>query len=295
MAIPTNTVAGVNPARIAELTLEAVQTEIFNLGMFQTDLSADIQNAGESVTTRFVANPSVSDFSAERSAQNSSMTARTVTLSNYVGVDLGFSDSEVSKSDIELLEMYIRPSVTAIFENVVAAGLALVTNANFTTNTVITAANFTADNVAALQESLNTAKVSKDGRTLLIKPSYATTLKTDTAVQASYAYGNNQAIRTGVLPEVYGFGVNEWNGTIPTNSENLAGIAMQKTALVMAARQPALPRNWYGQVVPITDPKSGLTLQFRDFYDGQTQRTQLCLMYGFQKGITTNLHRILSA
>lgn len=294
MANPSNTVAGVNPARIAKLTLEAVQTELLNLNMFHTDLSADIANSGESVTTRFVSNPSVVDFDAERSAANSSMTARTVTLNNYVGVDLGFTDFEVAKSDIDLLEMYIRPSVVAIFENVIAAGLALVTNANFTTNTVITAANFTADNVAGLQESMTTAKVPTRDRTLLIKPTYAKTLKTDTAVQASYAYGNNQAIRTGVLPEVYGFGINEWNGTIPTNSENLAGIALHKSAILMAARQPSIPSNWYGQVQSITDPTSGLTLQYRDFYDGNVQRRQLCLMYGVQKG-TTNLHRILSA
>lgn len=295
MANPSNTVAGVNSARIAKLTLEAVQAETINFGMFTTDLSADIKTAGESVTTRFVANPTVSDFSAERSAQASSMTARTVTLSNYVGVDLGFTDLEVSKSDIELLEMYVKPAVKAIFENVIATGLALITNANFTTNTVITAANFTAGNVASLQESMNTAKVSGDGRSLIIKPTYATTLKTDSAIQAAYAYGSAGAIRDGSVPRVYGFDVKEWNGTIPTNSENLAGIALQKTALVLATRQPAVPTDWYGKVESITDPASGLTLQFRSFYDGNVQRSQLCLVHGWQKGITTNCHRILSA
>lgn len=294
MANPSNTIAGMNPARISKLTLEALQETILPLSMFTTDLSADIANSGESVTTRFVTNPTVSDFDSERSAQNSVTTSRTVTLNNYVGVDVGFTDMEVSKSDLAISEMFIKPAIHAIFENVIAGGLALVTNANFETNTVITAANFSAANVRALQASMNTAKVPQK-RSLIVPPSYATTLLTDSAVQAQYAYGQSTPIQDGRAPKIYGFDFVEWNGTIPTNSEDLAGIALNPQALVCATRQPAMPKNWAGVTQSVTDPASGLTLQWRDFYDNNVQRTQLCLIYGWQKGVTGNLHRVLSA
>ena len=93
------------------------------------------------------------------------------------------------------------------------------------------------------------------------------------------------------MPDVYGYQVHEWNGTIPTTN-NLAAIAFTPQALLLAVRPPALPRNWYGEVRNITDPSTGLTIQFRDYYDGTQQRTEWCFIYGCQIGNPGNLLRI---
>jgi hypothetical protein len=293
MAQPTNTIAGMSPARISKLTLDALQTMHIPLNLFTTDLSADIKDSGESVTTRFVTNPTVSNFAAVRTAQNSVTTARTVTLNNYKGVDVGFTDLEVAKSDLAISEQFIQPAITAIFEDVIAGFWALVTVANYSANSLITAANFSAANVRGVQAAMNTAKVPMK-RSLVINPTYATTLLTDPAVQAQYAYGSTGPVQDGAIRRIYGFDTYEWNGTIPTNSQNLAGVALNPQASVLAMRQPALPRNWFGQVLSVSDPVSGLTLQWRDFYDNQVQRTQLCAIWGWQIGVTGNLHRIRS-
>lgn len=291
----TNTLGGVNATRISQLTLEALQTTVLPFSAFTTDFSADIAERGSAVTTRFVTNPSVSNFAATRSSQNSTTTARTVTLSSYVGVDLGFGDTEMSFSDVKLAEMYIKPAVVAIFENVMAAALALVTSANYSANTLITAANFNAANVAGLATSLNTSKVQSINRHIIASPTYVDTLRKDTTITAAYAIGSPEYLRTGKAPPIHGFTIHEFNGTIPDNSESLAAIALAPQAICLAARAPAMPRNWAGQVTNITDPASGLTLQYRDWYDGQEQRTQLCLIYGVQIGVTGNLRRIRSA
>lgn len=291
----TNSLNGVNSTRISQLTLEALQTTVLPFSAFSTNFSADVATRGSAVTTRYVTNPSVQDFSsASRASTNSATTARTITLSNYVGVDVGFSDTEMSFSDVQLMNMYIRPAIVALFENVMASALALVTNANFSANTVITAANFTAANIAGLAQSMNESKVGRD-RHIILPPSYAVTAKKDTSIQAAYAYGSPEAIRTGRLPDVYGFQMHEWNGTIPTNSENLAAVALAPEGILLAARAPALPRNWNGEVQNVTDPDSGLTIQIRDFYDDVEQRTQFCLIYGTQVGNPANVRRILSA
>jgi hypothetical protein len=292
----TNTLTGVNATRISGLTIEAMQTYLLPLfGAFTTDFSADIEDYGEAVTTRYVTNPTVQDFAAARSSQNSATTARTITLNRYVGVDIGFSDTEASFSDLDLMNMYIIPAITAIGENVTTNVFARVTAASFSQNTIITAANFTAANVALLNENLNTAKVPLAPRHIVIPPSYAGTLKRDTALSASYAYGNNGLITTGMVPNVYGFNVHEYNGSIPNNSEGLAGIATAPQGILLATRQPKPPRNWAGQTLSITEPKSGLTIQMRDFYDNQEQRTQFCIIYGSQIGNPANLWRIRSA
>lgn len=291
----TNTLGGVYSTRISQLTLDALQTTLAPLRAFTTDFSADVATVGNAVTTRFVTNPTVSNFAASRSAQNSTTTARTVTLSNYVGVDLGFGDTEMSFSDVRLSEMFILPAVTAIVENVMAAVFALATSSNYTQNSLITAANFNAANVAGLCTSLNTAKASSVGRSIIASPTYVDTLRKDTSITASYAIGSPEYIRTGRTPPIHGFNVIEYNGTIPNNSEALAAIALAPQAICMAARTPVTPRNWAGEVTNITDPTTGLTLQLRDWYDGQEQRLQLCAIYGVQIGVTGNLIRVRSS
>ncbi len=291
----TNSLNGVNATRISQLTLEALQTTVLPFSAFTTDFSSDIADRGAAVSTRFVTNPSVSNFAAARSSQNSTTTAVTVTLSNYVGVDLGFGDTEMSFSDVKLAEMYIKPAIVALFENVMASTLALVTSANYSANTLITAANFNASAVAGLATSLNTAKVPSVGRAIIAPPTYVDSLRKDTTITPAYAIGSAEYLRSGKAPPLHGFTIHEFNGTIPANSENLAAIALAPQAVALAARVPAMPRNWAGQVTNITDPASGLTIQFRDWYDGQEQRTQFCLIYGVAKGVSGNLHRIRSS
>ena len=291
----TNSLSGVNATRISQLTLDALQTSVIPFSAFTTDFSPDIAERGSAVTTRFVTNPSVSNFAATRASQNSTTTSKTVTLSNYVGVDLGFSDTEMSFSDVKLSEMFIKPAVVALFENVIASVFALCTSANYSQNTLITAANFNAANIAGLATNLNTAKVTSVGRQLIVSPSYMDTIRKDTSITSTYAIGTSDVIQKGIFPTVHNFKLNEFNGTIPTNSESLTGIALAPQAVCVAARVPAMPRNWAGQVLNITDPQSGLTLQWRDWYDGQEQRTQLCLIYGTQVGVAGNLYRIRNA
>lgn len=289
----TNTLQGVNPTRISQLTLEALQTLRLPFSAFTTDFSPDIAQAGDAVVTRFVTNPSVQNFASSKATANSATTSRTITLQHYAGVSIGFNDLERSFSDVRLMEMFVVPSLTALFENVMANVQARILAASFSSNSVITAANFNASAVAGLAQNFNEAKVGPD-RHLIIPPSYAVSLKRDTAVQAAYAYGSPEVIRTGRLPDIYGFRIHEWNGTIPTNSENLAAYAVSPQALLIATRQPATPENWYGSVESVTDPDSGLTVQIRRYYDGVEQRTEWCLVYGTAVGVADNLRRIRS-
>jgi hypothetical protein len=190
--------------------------------------------------------------------------------------------------------MFVKPAINTLFENIMATQLALVTVANFSSNNVIAAADFTAANVARVSRIQTALKVPTSPRHIICSPNYAEVLKKDTALQASYAYGPGATIRSGQIPEVYGYQVHEWNGTIPTTN-NLAAVAFAPQALLLAVRPPALPRNWYGEVRNITDPSTGLTIQFRDYYDGTQQRTEWCFIYGCQIGNPGNLTRILSA
>jgi hypothetical protein len=289
-----NTIAGVNPTRIAQLTLQSLKAQLIPFSAFTTNFSNEIAVSGDAVTTRYVTNPVTQDFNANKNVGNNTLTARTITLYHYVGVSLGFTDRENSLSDIQLAQQFIDPAINSLCQNVFTNVASLILNASFS-NVVYTAAQFSAANVANIAGQMTTANVSLVNRHLVIKPTYALTLKTDSGVQASYAYGNNQAVSTGRVPDVFGFQVHESGLSIPTNSENLEGWACTPQALLLAARVPALPRNWAGQVMNVTEPDSGLTVQYRDWYDGTTQRTEVCMIYGAQIGVTGNLLAIRKA
>lgn len=289
-----NTIAGVNPTRIAQLTLESLKATLIPFSAFTTNFSDEVASSGDAVVTRYVTNPAVTDFNANKNVGNNTLTARTTTIYHYAGVSLGFTDKENSLSDIALAQQFINPAINSLCQNVFTNAAGLILNASFS-NVVYTSAQFSAANVAAIAQTMTTANVSLDNRHLIIKPTYAQTLKTDSGVMASYAYGNNLAVTTGRVPRVFGFEVHETGMSIPTNSENLQGWACTPQALLIAARVPAQPRNWAGQVLNVTEPVSGLTVQYRDWYDGTTQRTEVCLMYGCQIGVTGNLLAIRSA
>lgn len=293
----TNTIGGCNATRISQLTLDVLQTLPIPFDVFTTNLSNEIAQKGETVTTRVITAPTVISFDGARTSSNSTITAKSVTLGNYVGVKVGFTDKQESLSDVMLAEMFIRPSLTALFENVFANVMAYVTNTNFTTNTTITAANFSVANFTTVVQALNTAKVPLDGRSAIIPVTYATTLKKDSSVLAAYAYGGSDVIKEGRIPKLLGVNMYEYNGTIPNNSENLAAVVLSRQALLLAARAPATPRNWAGSTQNVTDPRTGLTVQYRDWYDASNgeQVTEVCLLYGAGVGVAGNLHRILSA
>lgn len=289
-----NALNGVFMTRISQLTLDALLTTPLPVTSFWTDFSPDIATYGNAVTTRYPNALTAQNFASAKTAIDSNTVARTITLDKYIGVPVQFTDTEMSFSDVALMDMFVKPAVTALFENVMATALGLVTVASFSSNNVIAAADFTAANVARISRLQTANKVPLGNRHIIAPPTYCETLKTQTSVQAAYAYGPGNTIREGVVPRVYGYDIHEWNGTIPTTN-NLAAIAYAPQAILLAVRPPANPRNWYGEVRNITDPNTGLTIQFRDYYDGTQQRTEWCFIYGAQIGNPGNLTRILSA
>jgi hypothetical protein len=286
-----NALNGVFMTRISKLTLDALLTTPLPITSFWTDFSADVADYGNAVTTRYPNALTAQNFASTKNAIDSNTVARTITLNQYIGVPVQFTDAEMSFSDIKLVDMFVKPAITALFENVMATALAMVTVANYASNNICLAADFTAANVARIARIQTVAKVPLGNRHLLINPLYAETLKKDTSVQAAYAYGPGNTIRDGRIPKVYDYTVHEWNGTIPTTN-NLQAIAYVPQSILLAVRPPVQPRNWYGEVRNITDPTTGLTIQFRDYYDGNQQRTEWCFFYGTQIGNPGGLTRI---
>ena len=303
-----NTLGGINLAQIAQQTLETLSAEMPVVSAFTTDFSSDVADVGESVSTRVATAVSAGDATSGYSSSDVTSTAKTITLNKHKHFTAKFTDLEIAKGGLNMLERtFVRPAVHAVVNAMMDDLMALVTNANFADEVVIAAANFGADDVADLAGDLTTKNVPKSDRALVIKPTYFSSLASDNAIQASYAYGNTDAIRDNVVPKVHGFNVYEYSD-IPENQYshtpsggsaadyNLQGFACGPEALLIVGRQPALPENWAGAVESVQEPGTGITIQLRNWYEPKdgAQYITSTLIYGVAAG-TDSLKKIIVA
>jgi hypothetical protein len=293
----TNTLGGINLAKIAQETLLSLEPQMFILNAFHKDFSSEVKASGESISTRVPTSMTAIDVSAGYTAANVTSTAKTVTLNQEFGFPMAFKDSEVSKAgDINYLKsVFIMPAVAAVLRKMVSTGLALVTNANYAQNVVMTTANTTYSNVVDLFTNLDLANALPN-RSLLISPSAGGTLKKDTLIASMVGGGNQELIAMGNLGPVAGFNTFTYTA-IPNNSENMIGIACAPQALLMAARQPAVDSSFPGEVENVIEPITGLPLQFRKFYSVLEKSTYITVeaFWGVAVGVPANLYRIKSA
>jgi len=294
----TNTIAGANLAAIAEETLPHLQSCFAPLAGVHTDFSSEIAQHGASVTTRIPTKPTAVDLSSGYTSQNTALTAKTVTLNTFYGYVYGFKDVERSKSLVDLNDTFIPVVIDSLGDKIFGDIWNLVTNANFTTKSTVTAANFDRDDVVDLRTSLtDTLKAPKMNRTLWCDPShYGALLKT---LNAAEMPGVIAAKTEGVVPRSSGFDIYE-SDLCDDNSENLAAFAFHKSALMMAARgvdtADGSAASAGVEIENVTIPGLGIPVQLRRWYspnDGEL-KISVGLLYGVAKG-TGFGHRVVTA
>jgi len=295
----SNTLGGINLQVIAQDSLTTLLAQFPLVNKFTTDFGGDILQRGESVTTRIASGVAATDIAADGySRSNVSSTAKTVTLNKHKGFVMGFTDGEVSKGGYDVLRRtFIRPAAHAVVKAVMDDVFALVDGTNFpSTGYNGTVAAFDADAVADISQALTDANVPMAGRTLIIKPSLYTSLAKDNSIQAQYASGTNAPLTENLLPRIHGFEVNQYTA-LPATITNLKGIAVSPEAILIAARLPATPTNWYGNVATATDAESGLSIQVREWYDGDAgeQKLSMSILYGVTVGNSACLAKIVAS
>jgi hypothetical protein len=308
----SNGLNGINLQVIAQDSLTTLLAQFPLVNKFTTDFGGDILQRGESVTTRIASGVGATDIAQNGySRSDVSSTAKTVTLNKHKGFVMGFTDGEVAKGGYDVLRRtFIRPAAHAVVKAVMDDVFLLCTNSNFSaTGYNGTVAAFDADAVADISQSLTDANVPMAGRTLIVRPALYTSLAKDNSIQAQYASGTNAPLTENLLPRIHGFEVNQYtalpNGSMGTVNgvdfsvldANLKGIAVSPEAILIAARLPATPTNWYGNVATATDAESGLSIQVREWYDGDAgeQKLSMSILYGVTVGNPACLTKIIAS
>jgi hypothetical protein len=298
---PSGNLGGINLQVIAQDSLTTLLAQFPLVNKFTTDFGGDILQRGESVTTRIAEGVAATDIGANGySRSDVKSNAKTVTLDKHKGFVMGFSDGEVAKGGYDVLRRtFIRPAAHAVVKAVMddVFGLVSLTGTGTFTATGYngTVAAFDADAVADISQALTDANVPMAGRTLIVRPALYTSLAKDNSIQAQYASGTNAPLTENLLPRIHGFEVNQYTA-LPAAVANLKGIAVSPEAILIAARLPATPTNWYGNVAVATDAESGLSIQVREWYDGDSgeQKLSMSILYGVSIGNPNCLAKIIA-
>lgn len=301
----SNTLNGINLQVVAQDSLTTLLAEFPLIQKFTTNFSGEIANRGESVTTRIAQTVTAGDVGAngyEVTDVNSD--AKTITLNKHKAFVMGFGDGEVAKGGYDVLRRtFMRPAAHSVAKAVLADIFALCTAGNFDqvgssgVGYNGTAAAFDADAVADLAQALTDKDNPMDGRIVIVKPSLFTALSKDVDIKAQYASGTNAPLTENLLPRIHGFEVNQYSALPTSGVTNQKGIFCTPEALLIATRLPATPTNWYGNVATATDEQSGLSIQLREWYDGDAgqQKIAMTILYGVAVGNPNALGRIIAS
>lgn len=292
----SNTLSGTSLAAIAQQSLDTIIEQLPPLSAFTTDFSAEAVTGG-SCTTRFIAEPTVGNLETAgyaASAQAITATARTITMSPVYGASVRLTESEVAASPIDLYRVFMSPLVEASASFFVKSVFAKITAQNFSAYETIAPAEFTREKITVLGAAMSKAGIKRGNRTLIVNSDCFATLLNDEVISRAAYMGDNGPIQNGVIPNLHGFRVIEYN--LDDNDENLVGVACVPQALIVASRVPD-SRGFGGEVELARDEGSGFAVQLRKWYsdDFGSWFVSTGFQYGSQVGVAENLIRIVSA
>jgi hypothetical protein len=301
----SNSLDGINLKVVAQDSLTTLLAEFPLIQKFTTNFSGDIANRGESVTTRIATPVEAGDVGNSGYVRTNVVTTqRVINLDKHKAFVMGFNDGEVAKGGYDVLRRtFMRPAAHSVAKAVLKDLFDLCTAGNYDqvgTSGVGysgTIAGFDADAVADLSQQLTDKDNPQSGRILIVKPALFTALSKDVDIKAQYASGTNAPITENLLPRIHGFEVNQYSALSDAGVTNQKGIFCTPEAILIASRLPATPTNWYGNVATATDEASGLSIQIREWYDGDAgeQKIAMTVLYGVAIGNSKSLGRIIAS
>ena len=293
----SNTNATVNSPLIAQTALMTLLAKFPILSRIATDFSAASVKFNQDIVTQVVTPTVAQDFNPATGyvPDDQAQVDVSVKINKHAYAGYAITDVERSTSEIDLNQRYADKVAYALGRKVCDDLMALIINANFSNKTDIAVAGFGRNTVVDVGTKLNKRFIPDMGRFMFVNSDYYNALQKDEALYKAYITPQaGNVVVSGMLTDVNGFTVIEYSA-LPENGERLVGFAGIREGLIMAARVPDVPANTGDTVIRVvTDPRTGLSVQVRDRYDGRLgkQEVSFTLMYGFAAGNKPVIERI---
>jgi len=300
--MPTNTISSeLQITNILDAALRALKQTLIPLQAFTTVYRNVPLLGTDKVSVPFhpLETAASADFNGTYSMADSTTNVREVTINKRKYQSMGFTSSELARQpQLNLTEIGMKKGFK-LAEDVMKDILSSVTLANFGTAVHTgTAANFDVNDVIDIRQACDEAYWPQTNRSLFIDASYDANLLKQSNITKALDFGGSEAIRQGRIPQLVGF--NYFPTTlIPTNSQNLRGFAVTDNAILVAF-SPVPPAGALASVInysSVTDPETGLTVEYRSWADPDTDSTRdvIEVNYGYARGDAAAIKRIVSA
>lgn len=290
--------SALNGTLISQAGLSAFVAAIAPLTRFSTNFDPAPASKSDTIQVPYVpAASAAATFAGTYTRQGTTLEKKTITLNKHKFVSWEVTDLETSKSPVVTLERFGAAKGYQLALAVAQDILSVVTAANYSTAAFVGASSgFDSDDVVDIKSACDTAKMPTQMRSIIMSSAYYNRLLKDSAIKDSGAFGGSEAVRTGVIPNLFGFDL-FGSEIIPDNSENLVGMASYPSGIIIANRylQPNGSTS-DGIYNPVSDA-SGITLGYREFYDNDkgTRIAVLECLYGYAIGEAAALKRMTSA
>lgn len=281
----SNSLGTINVNVIAQEGLAYLAAQYPIIGQITSDLSNEQAAYGATILSSIPSVGTVQDYDTTNGYVPASATGTdvSVTLNKHKHVSFALNDQELSSSNPEkLVKTYAESFAEGLGQQVMSDIAALFTTGTFTNSTVMALTGCNVQNVInAPNTALNKRNVPKS-RFGIFNSDYYGALFNDDQIVNLQKGGNG--ISASNLPAIHGVELSDYSA-LPTTS-NLVGVVGHKSAVVFTSRVPSdvgyKSAPAVADISIVTDPKSGLSVQVRKFYDPYKGKLQVTysLMYG---------------
>lgn len=288
------------------LALVFTKRPMLNAITFDTrDLQGSpVAKYNQTITTRTLGLPTVQNFGGAASA--TADVDVNVTINNFKELAYTFTPIEYSSTDRNLIAERAEPMAIALANYFVDTIAALWTAANFplaAQKTTVAAAWGYVNTILVLRKAMNQRGIQDPRRFFVYNSDVEASLLGDQLiVSALNNPDNGGAIASGRLPQVGGFGLDDYPD-LPANGINLIGFAGTPQSTVLATRVVRDPRElipnlpYPGNMGLVTEPRTGLTVMVLEYIDQATLNltSKLVFMHGQAVGDSKKGQLLVSA
>lgn len=293
-----NTFTNLDNDIIVHEALEAFTQALLPLKVFITDFSDAATEKGEKINVPFVPEQSEAQaFTGTYTVQDADAEGKDIYINKHNYVSWGLADIEISKRPQISMEVFGQQKGYKLAEKVLLDILSAVTAANYgaAAKSGLSSATFDTDEVLEVRQACTDSGMPKNSRALVLASNYHTAILKD--MKDASAVGSTSSLREGETGRLGGFSVYE-STILPDNAEGLVGFAAFPTGLIAAMRYVGPQKNKImNEAYPVTDEETGITLGFRDWYEGKdAQRIRVLeCNYGYAVGNPAAIKRLTSA
>lgn len=291
---------------LLQTAMRAFKNRILPILAFATKFDANPLQGTNVITVPYIslASGASTDFVAGTgytTENNQTIGIKQVTVNKRKYRMVGFTSDEWNRQPFLKQDELIGIEAEKLADDVLADVWSLLTAANFAGTTLAAgaASAFDLDEVLALRRLCSEANWPLAGRNLLLDSTFWENLHKDTRL-GNQNYGSAGAVIEGrIQGKIGGFQPYEVP-LVPANGlEKIAGFVALQSAILFASApitpHPILQRTLV-DYSKVTDPDSGLTLEYRAFGDATLDKVKevIEVNYGYSVGEATALKRIIT-